>query len=211
MFDFSDSPFTVPEAIRKMSHDTWHGLAMPGWSWTGAERLAIAQQARTHRLTGRADAAGLPEAAAEATRVLAAAPATTSRSWIDGIVDALDEPAYVEIVGIVARVVAIDTFTRLVGCEPQPFAQPVAGDPEPVVAPSKARKGKAWVTMAGFPVPPNVLSLVPGEQAATNATAEALYMTGPQMEDPDTTIDGLHRTQIETVATTVSHGNECFY
>jgi hypothetical protein len=36
-------------------------------------------------------------------------------------------------------------------------------------------------------------------------------MTGAQMESPDTTIDGLHRTQIETVATSVSFANECFY
>ena len=110
-----------------------------------------------------------------------------------------------------ARVVAVDTFTRVLGVEPQPFLAPDAGDPQHEPPPEKTRKGKAWVNMTGFPVPPNVLSLVPSERTATNLTAETLYMTGAQMEDPDISIDGLHRTQIETVATTVSHGNECFY
>lgn len=65
--------------------------------------------------------------------------------------------------------------------------------------------------MTGFPVPPFALSIVSAEMEATNAAASALYMTGKDMDDPDITIDGLHRTQIETVAVTVSHRNECFY
>ena len=84
-------------------------------------------------------------------------------------------------------------------------------DPVPVAIPEGARKGKAWIPIAGFPVPPFTLSIVPDEMAATNRLHDAFYMTGGQMEDPDIVIDGLHRTQIETVATTVSHRNDCFY
>ncbi len=211
MFDFAESPFDIPQSIADMCRRTWEDLAEPGTTWTGADRIAIAERARDTRLDRGGVSTGLPRAAVDVVDLMAGAPATTSREWIDGVVAELGEQAYLEIVGIVARVVAIDTFTRLVGVAPEPFPE---ASPGPAVAeppPAKARKGKAWVNMAGFPVPPNVLSLVPKAQRATNLTAETLYMTGAQMESPDTTIDTLHRTQIEVVATTVSHGNECFY
>jgi hypothetical protein len=187
----------------------WLDLAQPGTTFTGAERVAIAERARADRLdrTG-----GEPPNATEAPiRMLAANPAHTSRAWVDGVVETLGAQAYVEIAGIVARIVALDTFTRLIGVDPISFPEPRSGRPSPVAIPSRARKGKAWIPMAGYPVPPFTLSIVPAEMAATNATEHALYMPSRQMEDPDIVIDGLHRTQIETVATTVSHRNECFY
>lgn len=211
MFEFSSGRFDIPASISDMCRSTWHGIAEPGATWSGADRTAIASRARDVRLGSEPGPTDLAPAAIAATDRLAGAPATTSRDWVDEVVAQLGEQAYVEIVGIVARVVAIDTFTRLLGEPPQAFLGPTSGAPEPESPPTKARKGKAWVNMAGFPVPPNVLSLVPSEQRATNLTETTLYMTGPQMEDSDITIDGLHRTQIELVATTVSHGNECFY
>ena len=194
-----------------MCRQTWQALAGAGATWTAHDRTAIAARARNVRLGQNPGTTHLPAAAVDVIDRLAGAPATTSREWVAQIVSDLGEQPYVEIVGIVARVVAIDTFTRLLGVDPEPLLDPTDGAVRPEPPPAKTRKGKAWVNMAGFPVPPNVLSLVPSEQRATNLTAEALYMTGPQMEDPDITIDDLHRTQIELVATTVSHGNECFY
>jgi len=194
-----------------MCRSTWRGIAEPGATWSGADRTAIALRAREVRLGSQPGPIDLAPAAIDATDRLAGAPATTSRAWVDEVVAQLGEQSYIEIVGIVARVVAVDTFTRLLGVPPQPFLGPSRGPSEPESPPAKSRKGKAWVNMAGFPVPPNVLSLVPSEQRATNLTETTLYMTGPQMADQDITIDGLHRTQIELVATTVSHGNECFY
>ena len=211
MFSFAGGRFIIPDNVRQMCADTWDGIARPGTSWTAVERLAIAERARAERLGMVSPADDLEPAAADTICTLAARPATTSQAWVDTIVAAIGDQAYLEIVGIVARVTAIDTFTRLVGVEPQPFPAPHEGAATPEAPSPQARKGKAWVKMIGFPVPPSVLSLVPAEQAATNATAEALYMTGREMENPDIVIDGLHRTQIETVATTVSHRNECFY
>ncbi len=211
MFEFSSSPLNIPAAIADMRRRTWQGLAEPGATWSATDRTAIADRARTVRLGRNAVTVDIPGAARNAVDRLAGTPATTSRDWIDATVAEIGEQAYVEIAGIVARVVAVDTFTRLMGVDPEPFSKPADRPSQPEPPPAKARKGKAWVNMVGFPVPPNVLSLVPSEQLATNLTAETLYMTGAQMEDPDITIDGLHRTQIEVVATTLSHGNECFY
>ena len=194
-----------------MCDATWDGLARPGAGFTGTERIAIARRARAGRLGRTQPDDTLAPALTEVVGTLAATPAVTSQPWVEDAVEALGEVQYLEVVGIVARVVAVDTFTRVVGVDPQSFPEPIGGDPTPVERSPKARKGRAWVNMVGFPVPPHVLSLVPPEMDATSATAEALYMTGAQMEDPDTSIDGLHRTQIETVATTLSHRNECFY
>lgn len=44
-----------------------------------------------------------------------------------------------------------------------------------------------------------------------NDLAETMYLTMPQMGEPDFRRGDLHRTQIELVAATVSHANECFY
>jgi hypothetical protein len=147
----------------------------------------------------------------ETVRTLAATPSATSETFVDACVAAVGEPAYIELVGLVARVVAVDTFTRLVGVAPEPLPGPKEGEPVPVSPRGSARKAKTWVAMTGLPIPPNALSLVPPAQQATNATAETLYMTGAEMDDPGTTIDGLHRTQIEVVASAVSYANNCFY
>lgn len=211
MFTFAASPFKIPQAIVAMCRDTWGALAAPGSSWSGAERLAIAARARSARLGTEPAADMLTPHVHGTVRVLAATPATTSEAWVAAAVDPVGEAAYIELVGIVARVVAIDTFTRLVGVFPEPFPAPRPGQPVATSPHGVPRRGKAWVAMTDVPVPPNVFSLVPLAQTATNATAVCLYMTGPQMDDPDTTIDGLHRTQMEIVATSVSHSNECFY
>jgi len=211
MFTFTASPFAIPGAVSAMCRNTWDDLAAPGSNWSGPARLAIAAQARAARLgTDHVDDT-LAGPVQEKVRLLAAVPAVTTREWVADAVSAVGEPAYVELVGIVARVIAIDTLCRLVGVDPEPFPVAVTGQPAAVPPRGMPRRGKAWVAMTGIPVPPNVLSLVPPAMEATNATAEALYMTGAQMDDPDTTIDGLHRTQIEIVATSVSHSNECFY
>jgi hypothetical protein len=62
-----------------------------------------------------------------------------------------------------------------------------------------------------MPVPPYVLGAVPAAEAAMNDLTNLLYLTEPEMADPDFRRGHLHRTQIELVAATVSHGNDCFY
>ncbi|MDH3500181.1 MAG: hypothetical protein OEM97_08670, partial [Acidimicrobiia bacterium] len=172
MFSFAAGPFDVPDSVRQMCVDTWERLTRPGTSWTGTQRLAITRRARAERLGSAPHHSDLPQAADEAAAVLGARPATTSADWVTRIVSDLGEAQYIELLGIVARVVAIDTFTRLIGVEPQPFPAAVKGDPIPEPPVGTTRRSTAWVSMCGFPVPPNVLSLVPAAQHDTNATAE---------------------------------------
>lgn len=154
----------------------------------------------------------VPEAAVEAASLLAVRPAHTTEDWVAAVVAGLgSEERYVELVGVVVETVATDTLVRLLGSEPEPFLDPAPGEPTRVEIDRKPRRGKTWITMGPMPVPPFVLSLVPEEMEAVNRLEHALYMTGDDMQDPDFQRGRLHRTQIELVASAVSHGNECFY
>ncbi len=152
---------------------------------------------------------GVPDAALEVAAFIAATPARTTRDGVESWMAALGEAAYVEVLGIVARTVAVDTFHRTLGLDPPAWPDPEPGEPSRRGVATK--RGRAWVGMVGFAVPPNTLSAAPSEQAAANRLEAAFYMTGAQMDSPDQRRGDLHRTQIEVVATTVSHCNDCFY
>lgn len=211
MFDLDYRALAVPNVTREMFRDTWRGIAAPGTWWTGAERVAIATVARSNRAGETLRDASLPEAANDAVALLGATPAHTTREWVERVVSEIGEPRYIELVGITVRVIAIDTVTGLLGCELEPFPDPRSGEPSHELPGGRLRKGKAWVHMVGVGEPTNTLSAVPAERTATTNLTNFLYMTGPQMGNPDIVQSGLHRSQIELVAATTSYANECFF
>ncbi|MBW3613874.1 MAG: hypothetical protein KY439_01000 [Actinobacteria bacterium] len=127
-----------------------------------------------------------------------------------GVSEELGELRYIELVGIVARVVAVDTFTRLLGRDLLPLPESVPGGATHDAPPANLRRNRTWVSMA-MPVPPSVLGAVPAAMAAMNDLCDHLYMPPAEMGDPDWQRRRLHRTQMELVAATVSHQNQCFY
>lgn len=208
---FEDSHFDVPDELSAVASRTWLQVASTGTWWSGADRLALAATARSARAGAAVAETSLPDAATEVAVMLGATPAYTSRSWAGRMIDSLGEEAYVEAASVVSRVVAIDTFSRLVGLEPEPFPEPEAGLPSQAVADPPPRGSRAWVSMVGFPTPPNTFSAVPDEAAAMVDITDAYYMPEFDMQYADQRRLGLHRTQIETVAGVTSHSNECFY
>lgn len=198
-----------PALVRAL-RETWDELARPGSWWDAAERGAIARTARA--ASGGAPTAdeALPTSAVDAATVIAARPATATEAEVAGITGELGEARYVELVGVVARVTAVDTFLGLLGHEPEVLPDPVDGPPSEDPVPAAARRNRTWVSMV-TPVPPFVLGAVPPAMAAMNRLCEQLYMPPDEMEDPDWQRNALHRTSMELVATTVSHQNECFY
>jgi hypothetical protein len=141
-------------------------LAAPGTWWSGAERLALAEEARASRdcalcnerkrslspaaVTGEHDApsgAALPAAAVDVAHRVASDPGRLSRKWFEGVVAAgVSDAHYVEAVAITARTVSTDSFCRGVGVPPHPLPAPVAGEPKRSRPPG-ARGGEAWVPM----------------------------------------------------------------
>ena len=45
-FDYSDADYKIREDIKQAHRAYWQRLAAPGSWWTGAERIAIAQETR---------------------------------------------------------------------------------------------------------------------------------------------------------------------
>ena len=188
---------------------TFANLAAPGASWTGEERLAIATEARRARSGGPA-ADGVPAEAVEAARTLADRPAAARRTWVERLVaGGLGYPRYVELVGIVSRVVAADTFVAALGRAVEPLPPAVPGEPTGDIA-DGARPGKGWVPMVGGTSITQALSLIPAENAELERFHGPMYLTFEEMSQP-TIARGLTRPQMEVLAARTSAFNECFY
>lgn len=119
----------------------------------------------------------------------------------------IDRVTYVEIVGVVSRATAIDTFERGVGRQQRELPEPVPGDPTNM-AMTGVRHGAGWVPTAGAIGPVTALSAVPDEATAQAALHEVLYLSYEQMCDLDAQRE-LHRTQMELIAARVSWLNDC--
>ena len=152
----------------------WQRLASAGAWWTGAQRIAIAAEAR-HTLDCAFCAARvaalsplavggahtrldspLTDAAIEAIHRIRTDPGRLGETWFLRLREAgLAEEAYVELVSVVAVVTAVDTFRRAAGL--QPWALPPPRDGAPTRhRPRGARPGLAWVaTLAPEDVTPD--------------------------------------------------------
>jgi hypothetical protein len=143
-----------------------------------------------------------------AATLLGARPGEARREWVAGITAELGDPAYVELVGVVARGSAVDAFHRALGIplpdDPDPRPGEPSRGPEPPL-----RQGIAWVPMPMGSIA-HALGLVPAEDAAQEDLHGPLYLTYEEMGDLTLT-GGLSRAQMELVAGRTSAINECFY
>ena len=201
---FSDIAAGVrPELLAGLQR-LWSVMAAPGTWWSGAERVAIAMAARGD------EPGSLPTTAAGAARTIYADITSTSRDWVESLVEAgLPIPAFVEIIGIVSRLAAVDEFARALGVPLEPLPEPGTGEPSRLPAPP-ARPGRLWVPTVGAMSITNALSLVPAESAAQADIHGPLYMSYEQMADYAFERE-LNRAQMELVAARVSAINQCFY
>jgi hypothetical protein len=241
---YASAPVPVRDDLREAHGRAWRDLARPGTWWTGAERVAIAAEVRAaagcalcrtrrdalspYTVTGTHDGPGvLPAAAVDAVHRITSDPARLARPWADGVIAAIGDAPYVELLGVVTTVVAIDSFCRALGVPPHPLPVPLPGEPtrlRPAAAcdegawvpsiPSGAAAGSEADLYADLPGPaPNViraLSLVPDAQRTMKDQGGVHYMTTAQMTDlaHGRAID---RAQIELIAGRVSALRECFY
>ncbi len=130
----------LPEAHRR----AWSRLASAGTWWTGAERVAIAQEVRNaahcplcserkevrspQAVQGEHASLGqLSAAAVEAVHQITNDPRRLTRTWFEKCqADGLGDTHYVELVGVVVTVVSIDAFCRGLGVSPHPLPEPLA-------------------------------------------------------------------------------------
>jgi alkylhydroperoxidase family enzyme len=145
----------------------WRRIAAPGNWWTGAERVAIAAEARNAKgcrlcterrealspnaVSGEHDAvAPLPSVAVEVIHRVTIDHGRLSRAWFEKTLAAgLDDAHYVELVGVVVTLVSIDSFCRGLGVPPHPLPEPLPGEPSRY-RPAGALAEDAWVPMISF-------------------------------------------------------------
>lgn len=188
----------------------WNRMANAGTWWTGAERVAIATEARRANVglptTGR-----LTPAATEAARRVSSEAATIRQVDIDRWADdGLDPFAYVELVSVVSRLAAIDVTAFGLGFDERPLPAPLGGEPSRE-RPVDAVVSDGWVPTIGRAWAPGSLSAVPDEVEAMFDVHGVLYLSIEQMGDNEIVRDGIHRTQIELTAARTSWLNDCFY
>lgn len=239
----------APIAIRKdlaAAHArAWARIGCPGAWWDGAERVAIAAEAR-HALTcglcrrrkkalspaaieGAHDSLGaLPESVVEVVHRVRTDPGRLSERWFCGVLSGgLSEERYVEIVSLVAHVVAIDTMGRGLGLDPLPLPQPEPGATS-CHRPAGARPGGAWVPWlepanlgeaeadlypTGRPAANimKAMSLVPDEVRSFFDLVSHQYLPPLAMRDFAREYRAISHAQIELLAARVSALNQCLY
>jgi len=155
-------------------------------------------------------------------------PARLTRRWFDSLIESgLTPEQYVEIVSVVAHVVAVNTFARGVWISPLPLPCPARSAPTRR-RPSGAKPGAAWVPWIEpedlaraeadiYPrgrAPANIhkaMSLVPAEVKSFFDLCEHQYLGALEMRDFGREYRAITHAQIELLAARVSALNRCFY
>jgi hypothetical protein len=183
---YADASLAIRDDIVAAQRRAWTRLARPGRWWTGAERVAIAAEAR-HALScdlctrrkaalspyaeaGTHDAlGGLSELVVEAIHRIRTDPGRITQAWVDDLLDeGLSAEHYVELVGVVVTTVAVDTFCRGLGLPLRPLPAPQPGAPTRV-RPAGAALGGAWVPWVdGRAVGPGEAWLYPAGRPGAN-------------------------------------------
>ena len=146
LFDYGQAPYPIRPDIPQAYRAYWTALAKPGSWWTGAERVAIAQESRNApacrlcaarrealspgAVTGAHDCGdGLPEVAVDAVHRVVTDQARITRQYVeDNVAAGLSKEAYVELVGIVVAVFSIDEFHRALGLDLERLPAPEPGE-----------------------------------------------------------------------------------
>jgi len=238
-------PETVPirQDLADAIERAWLHLASPGTWWTGTERLAMAAEARNalacplcserkaalspYTVHGSHQSLGtLSDIAVDVIHRVRTDAGRLTESWLQRTLAAgLTDAEYVEIVGVVATITALDTFNRALGLPLRPLPQPRPGVPKRH-RPRNARKQIAWVaTVLPQEITPEdgdpfrygavhiqqALSLVPDTVAGFFDLDVALYLMQDHIRDFATEYRAISHAQIELIAAKASHLNGCFY
>lgn len=164
MITYQQVPAPVRVTFAESHQRFWERLAAHGTWWTGAQRVAIAGEARAardcpccrerkaalspHTAGGsHATATDLPAAAVEVIHAVMTDASRLTESWYEArLADGLSDGHYVEIIGTVVALVSIDRFCRGIGVDLHPLPAPLPGEPSRY-RPASAGHDEAWVPM----------------------------------------------------------------
>jgi hypothetical protein len=162
--DYSAAGVAVRDDLRAAHRAIWAFVSAPGSWWTGAQRVAIAAEARRadecafcrerkaalspHAVSGEHDAAAvLPAHVVDVVHRIRTDPGRLSRAWFESVIaGGIAAAAYVELVAVVSLVSGVDFFCRSLGLPPHALPSPRPGQPSGY-QPAGAKSGTAWVAM----------------------------------------------------------------
>ena len=238
------SPVPVREDLAAAQRRAWARLAEPGEWWSGAVRIAIAEETRAaadcafcrerkaalspYGAAGaHSRATDLPEVLVEVIHRIRTDPGRlTRRFYEEALAGGLSDAEYVETVGVMATVIAIDSFCDAMELPRHKLPAPAHGQPCRR-RPAGAKEGLAWVpTVAPEDLTEaeagmyeglsavnihRALSLVPAEVVGFFDMDSVHYLPDAQLTDFATEYRALTHAQIEFLAGRVSAINRCVY
>ena len=143
-FNYAHSPHPIREDIKAAYRNYWDTLKAAGNWWTGAERIAIAQEVRNanqcefclarkqalspYTFSGEHSHDGnLSPLAVDAIHRIVTDQHRITQQYIDTNSEAgLSDAQYIELTGVVVAVFSIDEFNRGLGLAPEELPQPDA-------------------------------------------------------------------------------------
>ncbi len=213
---------------RTESHwKAWRQISSPGSQFTAAQRIDMVREARNaltcalcadrrdalspNAVPGEHDTiTALPTSVIDLIHRMCTDPSRIGKPWFDQtMADGLTPGEYVEVVGVVAVSVIIDTFNVGLGLDLPPLLDPAPGDPDGQLNPDAIDDG-AWVPilvrerddMANIV---RALGLVPEAWQNFWRVFRKHYRTR------DGLVSDISRPQQELVASRISALNQCFY
>ena len=242
--DYRLSPLPVRSNLVAAQKRAWSRLAEPGEWWSGAVRVAIAEETRAaegcglcrerkaalspYAVAGAHSAAtDLPEILVEVIHRIRTDPGRlTRRFYEEALAGGLSDAEYVETVGVMATVIAVDSFCDAMGLPRHKLPAPAQGEPRRQ-RPGGAKEGLAWVpTVAPEDLTEaeagmyeglsavnihRALSLVPAEVVGFFDMDSVHYLPDGQLRDYGTEYRALTHAQTEFLAGRVSAINRCVY
>jgi hypothetical protein len=244
--DYSDAKHPVRANFAEAHNRYWKQLAAPGAWLSGAERVAVAKEIRQassckfcsqrkaalspYQVDGTHDTAtSLSHTMVEVIHQVTTDSARLTKNWFDGIMQqGLSAEQYVEIIGTLVEVFAIDEFCRGLAIPLNALPEPLPGEPNKYRPENIREDGDGtWVPLlpnavdtgpesdlwdggAGYVI--RALSLVPNEVRYLQDQLNVHYLDLTQIWNvKDSPFGGLSRIQTEVVAARVSAHNACFY
>ncbi len=162
--EYKGAEAPVRQDLREAHRFILDHVRSPGTWWTGAERAAIAAEARSatrcalcrerrnhlssDAVQGRHDGPhALPENVVDTVHRIRTDPARLSRSWFDRVIaGGLEVTRYVELVSVTSLMAGLDYFARALGVELLALPPPRPSEPSRH-RPAAAKAGGAWVPM----------------------------------------------------------------
>ena len=164
-FAYPNSPYPLRDDLPRTYRTAWQQLAAPGTWWSGAERVALAQETRnalgcefcarrkaalspfTPLDGGHTTTTDLSPMAVDVVHRLTTDPSRLTDTWVEEVTaHELSMGQYVEAISVVVTTLCIDAFHRGLGFELEPLPQPEPGQPSRYTPPGLERK-TAWVPM----------------------------------------------------------------